>query len=148
MERKEHIFDRIMQLPPLRVFYPFYMRHREGLLYLFFGALTTAVSWGSFYLFYYSLSLGELIANVLSWVAAVIFAFLTNRAFVFRATGNLAKEAISFFASRLTTLLLEEGWIFLFVTILSFEAMWVKIAGNVFVLVLNYVFSKWIVFKK
>ena len=108
----------------------------------------TAVSWGSFYLFYYPLSLGELTANALSWVAAVIFAFLTNRTFVFRATGNLTKEAISFFASRLTTLLLEEGWMFLFVTLLSYEAMGVKILGNIFVLVLNYVFSKWIVFKK
>lgn len=148
MDDKQNIFDRIMRLPLLRVFYPFYERHREALLYLFFGVLTTAISWGSFYLFYYPLSLGELTANALSWIAAVIFAFFTNRTFVFEARGNLLREAASFFLSRLTTLLLEEGWIFLLVTLLSFEAMWVKIAGSVFVLVLNYVFSKFIVFKK
>ena len=148
MDRKPNIFDRIMRLPLLHVLYPFYERHREGLLYLFFGALTTAVSWGSFYLFYYPLSLGELTANALSWVAAVIFAFFTNRIFVFEANGKPIKEAFAFFASRLTTLLLEEGWIFLFVTLLTFEAMWVKILGNVLILILNYVFSKWIVFKK
>ena len=148
MERKPDIFDRMMHLPLLRLFYPFYEKHREGLLYLFFGVLTTAVSWGSFYLFYYVLSLGELVANALSWVAAVIFAYFTNRIFVFEAHGNPVKEALAFFASRLTTLVLEEGWMLLFVTVLAWEAMWVKIAGNVFVLILNYVFSKWIVFKK
>ena len=79
MERKENIFDRVMRLPLLRVFYPFYERHREALLYLFFGVLTTAVSWGSFYLFAYPLTWDEHIANVLSWVAAVLFAFFTNR---------------------------------------------------------------------
>lgn len=148
MDDKRNIFDRIMRLPLLRVFYPFYERYREALLYLFFGVLTTALSWGSFYVFYYPLSLGELTANALSWIAAVIFAFFTNRSFVFEARGNLLREAVSFFLSRLTTLLFEEGWIFLFVTLLTYEAMWVKIAGSVFVLVLNYVFSKFIVFKK
>lgn len=148
MERKPDIFDRIMRLPLLRFFYPFYEKHREGLLYLFFGVLTTAVSWGSFYLLYYVASLDELTANLLSWCAAVTFAFATNRIFVFAAKGNLLREALSFLASRLTTLLFEEGWILLFVTLLSFEAMWVKIAGNVFVLILNYLLSKFFVFKK
>ncbi len=148
MEQKPNIFDRVMRLPLLRVFYPFYEQHREGLLYLFFGVLTTAVSWGSFYLFYYPLSIGELTATALSWIASVTFAFFTNRFFVFRANGNPVREGLSFFASRAATLLLEEGWIFVFVTLLSLEAMWVKIAGNVLVLILNYVFSKWIVFKK
>jgi putative flippase GtrA len=148
MERKENIFDRVMRLPLLRVFYPFYERHREALLYLFFGVLTTAVSWGSFYLFYYPLPLGELTATALSWVAAVTFAFFTNRTFVFRAHGRIAREALSFLLSRLSTLLVEEGYIFLFVTLLAFEAMWVKIAGNVLILVLNYLFSKFFVFKK
>lgn len=148
MSHKQNILDRVMRLPLLRVFYPFYEKHREGLLYLFFGVLTTAVSWGSFYLFYYPLSIGELTATALSWIASVTFAFFVNRIYVFEAHGNPVKEALSFFASRATTLLLEEGWIFLFVTLLSMEAMWIKIAGNVLVLILNYVFSKWIVFKK
>ena len=57
------IFDRLLALPVLRVFAPFYNRHREVLLYLFFGVLTTAISWGSFYLFHYPLAMNELLAG-------------------------------------------------------------------------------------
>lgn len=143
------IFDRLLSLPLLRLFAPFYHRHREPLLYLFFGVLTTAISWVSFYLFCYPLALGELIANILSWIAAVLFAFFTNRTWVFAGKGErLLPEMGRFFASRLTTLGLEELILFVFVTWLSFEAMLVKILGNVLVLVLNYLLSKFFVFIK
>lgn len=142
------LFDRLMRLPVLRLFYPFYSRHREALLYLFFGGLTTLVSWGSFYLFCYPLGWNELLANALSWVAAVLFAFFTNRTWVFTARGGVGREILLFFAARLATLGIEEALLFSFVTLLGFEAMAVKIIGNLLVLVLNYVFSKWIVFRK
>ena len=148
MNERRDLFDRLMELPVLRLFHPFYRRHREALLYLFFGALTTAVSWGSFYLFHYSLSINELIANILSWVAAVLFAFFTNRTWVFAVRGNLLREIVLFFAARLATLAIEEVLLFVFVTLLGREAMIVKIIGNLLVLVLNYVFSKLIVFRK
>lgn len=148
MNERRDFFDRLMSLPVLRLFLPFYRRHREALLYLFFGVLTTGVSWGSFYLFCYPLGINELIANALSWVAAVLFAFFTNRTWVFTARGNLLREILLFFAARLTTLGIEEALLFLFVTHLGLEAMIVKIAGNLLVLVLNYIFSKLIVFRK
>lgn len=148
MDEKRDIFDRIMQLPLLRLLYPFYKRYREGLLYLFFGALTTAVSWGSFYLFCYPFGWNEHIANLLSWVAAVLFAFFTNRTWVFAAKGNVLREILLFFAARLTTLGLEEVFLLIFTTLLGKEAMPVKIVGNLLVLILNYVFSKLVVFRK
>ncbi len=148
MNERRDFFDRLMGLPVLRLFYPFWGRHREGLLYLFFGVLTTAVSWGSFYLFCYPLGMNELVANALSWIAAVLFAFFTNRTWVFAAQGNPVREMLLFFAARLSTLGIEEALLFLFVTRLGLEAMVIKIAGNLLVLVLNYVFSKLIVFRK
>ena len=148
MHEKRDIFEELMGLPVLRLFLPFYRRHREALLYLFFGVLTTAVSWGSFYLLCYPLAMNELIANALSWVVAVLFAFFTNRTWVFTARGNPLREMVLFFGARLTTLGIEEALLFLLVTRLGLEAMIVKIAGNLLVLVLNYVFSKRIVFRK
>ena len=148
MDEKQDIFDRIMQLPLLRLLYPFYKKHREVLLYLFFGALTTVVSWGSFYLLHYPIGWNEHIANLLSWVAAVLFAFLTNRTWVFSAKGSFLRKMLLFFAARLTTLGVEEVFLLVFTTLLKKEAMPVKIVGNLLVLVLNYVFSKLIVFRK
>ncbi len=147
--RRRDLFDRILSLPLLRLLAPFYNRHREVLLYLFFGVLTTAISWGSFYLLHYPLAISELLANILSWVAAVLFAFITNRVWVFSGkTGKFFPEMGKFFVSRLTTLGVEELIILVFVTWLSFEAMVVKMLGNVVVLVLNYVLSKFFVFIK
>jgi putative flippase GtrA len=91
----------------------------------------------------------ELIANILSWVAAVLFAFLTNRTWVFSdKQGRFFPAMGRFFASRLTTLGIEELIIFVFVTQLSFEAMAVKMIGNIVVLILNYILSKCFVFIK
>ena len=146
---RRDIFDRLLALPVLRLLAPFYYRHREGLLYLFFGVLTTAISWVSFYLFYYVCAIGELTANALSWVAAVLVAFLTNRAWVFATEGGrFLSEMGKFFASRVLTLLVEELIIFLFVSCLAFPAMIVKIGGNVLILLLNYLLSKFFVFAK
>lgn len=146
---RRDIFDRLLALPGLRALAPFYNRHREVLLYLFFGALTTAISWVSFYLCHYPFGMDELLSNVISWVAAVLFAFLTNRAWVF-SDGNQAffAEMGKFFTGRLATLGIEELIIFLFVTCLSFEAMAVKMISNIVVLILNYIVSKFFVFIK
>ena len=78
-EIKPDIFDKIMHLPGLRVFEPLYKKYKEVLLYLFFGVLTTVVSIGSYAFFNVTLGINELIANVISLVLAVLFAFFTNR---------------------------------------------------------------------
>ena len=148
---KLDIFDRIMLLPGLRLLYEPYKRYKSILLYIFFGGLTTVVSIGSFTLFDLWLHMDPLIANVLSWILAVLFSYVTNRIWVFesRKTGALVfKEMASFFAGRLVTLGIEELLLLVFVTMLSFNSVLVKTLGQIVVLVLNYLISKFLVFSK
>ena len=147
---KEDIFDRLMRLPLLRIFEPFYKKHKEILLYLLFGGLTTLVSIATFALFF-ALGINELIANALSWILAVLFAYVTNRTWVFSSEADtkstVIREMASFFGGRLVTLLVEEAILAVFITWLGFPAMWVKVAAQIVVIVLNYVVSKFFVFK-
>lgn len=147
---KKDIFDRIMLLPVLRLFYAPYKKYKSVLLYIFFGGLTTIVSIGSFILFNTGLNVDALLANIFSWVCAVLFAYATNRVWVFasKAKGTgVVKEMLSFFTGRLVTLGLEEVLILIFVTLLSFNSTLIKTLGQVVVLVLNYVISKLFVFR-
>ncbi len=148
---EKDIFDRMMSLPGLRKLYPFYEKHKEMLLYILFGGLTTVVSVGSFVLLDTVLEINELVANVISWILAVSFAYVTNRIWVFRsrATGKAVyKEAAAFYAGRLATLGIEEGALLVFVTWLSFDSTVVKVAAQVAVLVGNYLLSKFLIFKQ
>lgn len=150
MNKDQDIFDRIMTLPVLRVFNGFYLKNKSVLLYLFFGALTTFISIFTFALFYDFFNLNELIANIISWIFAVLFAYITNRTWVFdsKQSGKmLIKEMLSFFAGRLTTLGIEEVLLFVFITWLSFNGTPIKISAQFVVLILNYIISKLFVFK-
>ena len=71
MQEKRDIFDRMMALPLLNIFEPFYKKNKEVLLYLFFGGLTFIVSIVTYAVFNVSMGINELIANVMSWVLAV-----------------------------------------------------------------------------
>lgn len=154
MGQNEHsdIFDRLMALPGLRRLEPFYKKHKAVLLYLFFGGLTTVISIAVFWLFRRPLGLNELVANVISWLAAVLFAFVTNRVWVFRSptktAGEFVRQMGSFYGGRVVTLLIEEALLGIFITWLRFPDMPVKIAAQVVVIVLNYFISKLFVFKK
>jgi len=150
MSEKHDIFDRIIMLPGLRIFSGFYIRNKPILMYLFFGGLTTLISIGVFIFFDSGLHFNVLVANILSWIAAVSFAYVTNRTWVFnsKATGcNIIKEMASFFAGRLATLGLEEILLLVFVTLLNFNGTVIKIAAQIIVLISNYLISKLFVFK-
>ena len=142
--------------------------NREMIMYLFFGVLTTAVSIGSFWLFNRfftavgwkgaSVMFGRkdkdyayIDSNILSWICAVTFGFVTNKLFVFnsksREKTTVTKEMASFFGSRLTTLLIDTGLMFLFVSVMLFNKMAAKLVVQAVVVVLNYIFSKLFVFK-
>ena len=143
------IFDKIMSLPVLRRFYGPYEKHKEVLLYIFFGGLATVVSIGTFLLF--DALMNELIANVLSWVITVGFAYWTNRTWVFRSEvrgKDVWKEMTTFYTGRLLTLGLEELILLVFATILRWNAAIVKIAAQVLVLIGNYIISKLLIFRK
>ena len=150
--RQQDIFDKLFDLPFLKWAQPFYSKNKEVLMYLLFGGLTTVVSILSFWLLTSGTGLNELIANVISWILAVLFAYVTNRTWVFqsKASGGkeIFREIISFFGGRLATLGMEELILFVFVTKLGWNSMAVKIVAQVVVIVANYVISKLFVFKK
>lgn len=150
MSEKRDIFDKIMTLPVLHVFEPFYRKNKEVLLYLLFGGLTCVVSITSYVFFDVTLVMNELVANVLSWVLAVSFAYVTNKIWVFDAPahtmGEFVKQILSFFGGRVATLVVEEMILLVFVTLLAFPSVPVKVVAQVIVIVLNYVISKLFVF--
>ncbi len=131
-----------------------YNKYKEIINYLIFGVLTTLISLATYYALTFTVlnadkALELQIANVVSWIVSVTFAYFTNRSFVFESKEKLSlKEAFSFYMSRVSTLLLDMGLMYLLVTVLSFNDKLVKIIVQVVVIVLNYVLSKFIVFKK
>jgi putative flippase GtrA len=132
----------------------YYNKYKEIVNYLIVGVLTTvlslAVYYGSVLTFLNPKNSIQLqIANVLSWVAGVIFAYFTNRKFVFKSKEkNKLKEAGSFVLSRLVTLFMDMAIMFLGVTILHGNDKIMKLISQVVVTVSNYIFSKLFVFKK
>lgn len=160
MKKKDKdIFDRIMSLKIFSPFNSIYTKNKEVLLYLFFGVLTTAVSFitagaSKALLEAYSFST-DIVANgstVVSWICSVTFAYITNRIWVFESETDSKKgivsEAASFYGGRIFTLLLEMFVMWLGYSKLEFNYWVMKIAANVLVLILNYVISKLFVFKK
>lgn len=152
MDENRDMFDRLMSLRVFRPLRPFWQKHREVLLYLFFGGLTTLISIVTFWLFTAPLRLHELLANVLSWLLAVLFAYATNARWVFAAKpesrGEALRQLLGFYAGRLATLGVEELLLYVFITRLGWSSMAVKIAAQLVVIVLNYVISKLLVFKE
>ena len=142
------IFDRIMSIKAFDKIRPFYRKNKEALLYLFFGGLATVLSIALFALF--CLFTNELVANVLSWIITVLFAFWTNRTWVFTGekTGTVWQQMVSFYAGRLATLGAEELLLWIFITMLHLPPMAVKVAAQIVVIVLNYVISKLWIFKE
>lgn len=141
-------------------------KHREGILYLIFGVLTTIVNFLAFWLFEITLG-GDLylVSNAIAWIIAVVFAYLTNKLLVFRSKDfcprALLKEIPEFLGARVLSFLIEEGGMWLFVDALDFAAisfspLGITVTGTVIakailaviVVVLNYFFSKFIIFKE
>lgn len=126
-----------------------FKKHKELVLYLIMGVLATIVSISTYELSMRMLNLNALIANVVSWVAAVSFAYFTNRNFVFEKTDEpVLKQAAKFFGGRVGTLLMEEALLWLMIYVICVNASIAKIIAQVFVLVTNYIISKFFVFKK
>lgn len=131
-----------------------YLKYKEIISYLIFGVLTTVVSLAVYYISVFTFlnpdnSIQLQIANILSWIAGVTFAYFTNRKYVFESKNeNKLQEATKFVSSRITTLLLDMFIMWLGVTILHFNDKLIKLVSQVLVIVGNYVLSKLFVFKK
>lgn len=152
MEKKQDIFDKIMALPGLRIFEPFYKKNKEVLMYILFGGLAFVLNLVLYAIFAEKMQINELISNIICWVICVLFQFFTNRTWVFDGKVNSAAEFIkqmtSFFGGRLFTLVVEEIMLAVFITWLGFNGMVIKLIAQFVVIVLNYIISKLVVFKK
>ena len=127
-------------------------KHRDILLYLVFGVLTTAVNYVVYLPCYNLLALSAAVSNVIAWVAAVAFAYLTNKPFVFGSHDWSARTVIpeltKFLGCRVGSGLLETGIIFVTVDCLTFDGNVMKLITSVLVVILNYIGSKLLVFRK
>lgn len=131
-----------------------YKKYKEIINYLIVGVLTTIVSlvvyYGCVMTFLDPSNAVQLqIANILSWILAVTFAYFSNRKFVFESKNpNMLKEAISFVNARIVTLLMDMLCMFILVTCMGGSDKIAKLVAQVVVTVANYIFSKLFVFQK
>ena len=131
-----------------------YRRYREQINYLIVGGLTTVVSlvtyWFCVNIFLNAEDPLQLqVANVISWICAVTFAYFTNRRFVFFSQEqNRIREAGKFFLSRLTTLAMEMAIMALGVSVLRINDKVVKLVAQIIIIIANYVLSKLLVFRR
>ena len=129
-----------------------YIKYREVILYLVFGILTTVVSISSYYVCSEILNIHYLVSNIISWVLAVIFAYFTNRVWVFESKSenisDILKEMFTFVNCRLLSGVIDMATMFVLVGAMHINDMYAKIFTQFIVVILNYVLSKLIVFKK
>lgn len=131
-----------------------FKKYQEIINYLVIGVLTTIVSLLTYYLLVYTIldpnkALELQCANIISWILSVTFAYFTNRIYVFKTNNKISlKEAISFYLSRVTTLLLDMGLMYIFVSVLKYNDKLIKLVVQFIVIILNYILSKFIVFKE
>ena len=123
----------------------------EVIRYLVMGVLATAVSMASYMIARY-FGVNYQASNVISWICAVTFAYVTNKFYVFQSQATdsktILKEVLGFYGARLATLGLEMAVMWLMVDLLSLHDFLAKCAGQIVVMVTNYVFSKFLIFKK
>jgi UDP-N-acetylglucosamine transferase subunit ALG13/putative flippase GtrA len=128
-----------------------YNKYREGLVYLFFGGCTTLINILTFFICR-QLKIGISVSNVIAWTVAVIFAFITNKLFVFDSK-NMSKkvvvrETIGFFIARVISLGIDMGIIHLMINVMKIHELISKVVSNIVVIIVNYIFSKVFIFKK
>lgn len=129
-----------------------YKKYKEPINYMLVGGIGTVVSILTFEAFYKIAGLGTVASNVASWVIVVILVYILSRYFVFLEHAHGFKailiEALAFFSARLITLLIETVIVYLGIDIMELNAFIVKTAAQVIVVILNYVASKLVIFKK
>lgn len=129
-----------------------FFKYYDLITYLVFGVLTTVVNYLVYLPCYNLLALSASVSNMIAWVAAVAFAFLTNKPFVFRSHDwsreVVVPELVKFVGCRVGSGLLETGILLLAVDLLHWDGNIWKLVTSVLVVIINYVGSKVLVFKK
>ena len=131
-----------------------YKKNKEIINYLIFGVLTTITNLLVYYILTNTIlnpnnNIELQISNILAWIVAITFAYITNKLYVFnKKETKISKEIIKFLSSRILTLILEILLMYIFVSTLKFNDQIMKLIITIIVVILNYILSKIIVFKK
>lgn len=127
-------------------------QYREMIMYIIMGIFTTAVNISSFYILVEILDTDYKTATVIAWILSVLFAYITNKIYVFQQKTSdmrsLMRELTAFFSVRLLSLGIDLGMMILLVSQFHSNETLAKILDNVVIVVVNYIASKWLVFKK
>lgn len=130
----------------------FLKKYKEIILYLIVGGLTTLINVVSYWIFAHPVLLNTVISTVLAWFVSVLFAFFANKIVVFESKSYekriFVKEMLLFFVSRAATGALDVAIMYIFVDLLLFNDLVMKIISNIVIIILNYIISKFLVFGK
>lgn len=128
-----------------------YKKYKDVAAYLFFGVCTTLVNVLVYWLAAHIFFMKTVISSMIAWIAAVLFAYVTNRRWVFHSKANtvseILAEVIKFLSVRLATGIVDWMCMYIFVDVLGLHDVFIKIISNVLVIILNFSASKLIVFK-
>lgn len=127
-------------------------KYKSFMFYAIFGVFTTIVNIVTYNVCYSKFGISNTVSNVIAWILAVAFAYLTNKIWVFDskswAWDVLKREVAAFISCRLATGVVDIIIMYVTVDIMELPAILMKVASNVLVIILNYIFSKLIIFKK
>lgn len=128
-----------------------FMKYKEAILYLVFGVLTTLINIVVYALSTRILLIDVYVSNVIAWILSVLFAYITNRKYVFNskadALNQKIKELLSFYSCRLLTFGIDMLLMYILIDLISINDMISKVIVNIIIIILNYILSKFLVFK-
>lgn len=128
------------------------LKYKSLISYAFFGVCTTAVNVISYYIFISITGISNVVSTVIAWFLAVLFAYITNKLWVFESKSFerrvLVKEILAFFGCRLTTGVLDVVVMYMAVDVIHSNGTIWKIISNIIVIIINYIASKLVIFKK
>lgn len=126
-------------------------RYKQIISYLFFGICTTIINIAVYYLCYFVVHIGNISSNMLAWIMAIVFAFITNKLFVFERSSLrfyvVIREFLYFSICRISTGIIDMLMMYLTIDVMRFDALVCKIWINIFIVVMNYMASRYFIFK-
>ena len=136
----------------MKKLFELFVKYKAPVLYVFFGGVTTVVNIGVYWLCYDISGLSNDLSNIISWFFSVLIAYITNKIWVFESKDLRFKflllEIVSFFACRIATGVIDLGIMHLAVDMLHYPGVIFKVISNVIVIILNYIASKLLIFRK
>ena len=151
IDKLEEFCLKILEVIGLKSLASWYRKHQEGMRYLIFGALSTVINILVFAICSKVIHLETIRSNIIAWIVAVLFAYVTNKWWVFKSKVSnkkeLFKEIMSFFSARVFTLIVETAFLWVVIDKLNWSEIPMKIISNILVIILNFILSKIFIFK-